>query len=204
MLDLYISTDGTKIYVYNLTDMLFPYLAVVSAYLGMAVGSSLCLGLLLVLIGYCIKLIRYNREQFEINFGPHAPKLLDQILTTFPALREQQEECSICWEQFKGDQVCRLTICYHLFHESCYQGWIKHKLICPYCYQKLDFQIIRDKAIILKLQKNNQFIQGLKNSSRLALNPVEKTAAVKLKENSISPTENSSLIIEMENRDNSQ
>jgi hypothetical protein len=45
----------------------------------------------------------------------------------------EQPSCTICLEMFDPtEEVARLN-CYHVFHDECVQGWLKHNKTCPLC-----------------------------------------------------------------------
>lgn len=41
--------------------------------------------------------------------------------------------CSICQEEFKANQVCKITRCGHVFDEKCITEWLQRQGICPDC-----------------------------------------------------------------------
>ena len=42
-------------------------------------------------------------------------------------------ECSICLENYKKDDMIIILSCDHNFHESCLKGWSKNNNSCPHC-----------------------------------------------------------------------
>ncbi|EAR86753.2 zinc finger, C3HC4 type (RING finger) protein (macronuclear) [Tetrahymena thermophila SB210] len=45
--------------------------------------------------------------------------------------QQNQQECSICLEQYQAqDEVCKLQ-CRHIFHKNCINLWFKQKNYCP-------------------------------------------------------------------------
>ncbi|CAN0854186.1 RING-H2 finger protein ATL1 [Linum grandiflorum] len=43
-------------------------------------------------------------------------------------------ECSICLEEFKGEEECRvLTVCGHIYHRDCIDLWLADENHCPLC-----------------------------------------------------------------------
>lgn len=55
---------------------------------------------------------------------------------------EEAETCSICIDEFKGEQDLRRLPCNHRFHKNCIDEWLKISSLCPNC--KAD--IIPDRA----------------------------------------------------------
>ncbi len=51
------------------------------------------------------------------------------------------DECGICLEILKGSPCIKTEYCDHIFHEYCYQDYlkktkIKKELTCPFCNRK--------------------------------------------------------------------
>ena len=52
--------------------------------------------------------------------------------------------CPICRDDFKdGDQLRKITICSHVFHEDCLENWFKYNEACPVCSKPLNREILR-------------------------------------------------------------
>lgn len=45
----------------------------------------------------------------------------------------QQQQCSICLEQFQVGETVRTIPCFHTFHSSCIDPWLATKSECPIC-----------------------------------------------------------------------
>jgi E3 ubiquitin-protein ligase SDIR1 len=41
--------------------------------------------------------------------------------------------CSICLVQFELQEQVRLMPCFHHFHPTCIDPWLKEKALCPVC-----------------------------------------------------------------------
>ena len=41
--------------------------------------------------------------------------------------------CSICFENFKDEDQCRLLSCFHVFHMECIDDWFTRFPKCPLC-----------------------------------------------------------------------
>ena len=58
-------------------------------------------------------------------------------------IKEEDEKCVICYENFKKDESLKMTNCFHTFHCKCIKKWIKSKLNiketpdCPICRREL-------------------------------------------------------------------
>ncbi|CAN1172726.1 RING-H2 finger protein ATL39, partial [Linum perenne] len=45
-----------------------------------------------------------------------------------------EKECSICLEEFKGEEECRvLKVCEHIYHRDCIDLWLTTENHCPLC-----------------------------------------------------------------------
>ncbi|CAN1150482.1 Putative RING-H2 finger protein ATL19 [Linum perenne] len=45
-----------------------------------------------------------------------------------------EKECSICLEEFKGEEECRvLKVCEHIYHRVCIDLWLNTENHCPLC-----------------------------------------------------------------------
>lgn len=52
--------------------------------------------------------------------------------------------CPICRDDFKeGDQLRKITVCSHVFHEDCLENWFKYNEACPVCSKPLNREILR-------------------------------------------------------------
>ena len=46
-------------------------------------------------------------------------------------------ECSICLENYKKDDMIIILACNHNFHESCLKEWSKNNNSCPHCRENI-------------------------------------------------------------------
>jgi hypothetical protein len=46
-------------------------------------------------------------------------------------------ECSICLENYKKDDMIIILSCDHNFHESCLKEWSKNNNSCPHCRENI-------------------------------------------------------------------
>ena len=42
-------------------------------------------------------------------------------------------ECSICLENYKKDDMIIILSCNHIYHEECLKEWFKNNNTCPHC-----------------------------------------------------------------------
>lgn len=46
----------------------------------------------------------------------------------------QNEECFICYDSFKSEEIVRILPCKHIFHRCCIDKYLKtQSILCPYC-----------------------------------------------------------------------
>ena len=45
--------------------------------------------------------------------------------------------CSICLMDYSLGDVCRRLPCFHAFHSSCVESWLKMNKICPVCREPI-------------------------------------------------------------------
>jgi hypothetical protein len=48
-------------------------------------------------------------------------------------IRKKCESCSICFENFKENEIVNITKCIHIYHENCINEWLKRNKTCPLC-----------------------------------------------------------------------
>ena len=76
------------------------------------------------------------------NTGP--PPLQKDKIAEIPKVPITQEhtdiklQCSVCWEDFKLDEIVRKLTCSHLYHESCIIPWLELHGTCPICRKSLN------------------------------------------------------------------
>lgn len=55
-------------------------------------------------------------------------------LDTFRCTANLNENCSICYDEFKRDEIITLLDCNHIFHRECIKNWLVYeKTTCPAC-----------------------------------------------------------------------
>lgn len=57
-------------------------------------------------------------------------------------------ECAVCLMEFEENELCRMTLCLHVFHSECLLSWIKKNENCPVCRY-----IFNRKALIEYMQE---------------------------------------------------
>lgn len=61
---------------------------------------------------------------FAISFPPA------KIIFLFT---DQKAQCSVCWEDFKLDEMVNQLQCEHIFHNECITPWLELHATCPVC-----------------------------------------------------------------------
>lgn len=70
----------------------------------------------------------------EINRLPRRTIEANDDLLSRPGVGgQQQQQCSICLEQFQVGETVRTIPCFHTFHSSCVDPWLATKSECPIC-----------------------------------------------------------------------
>ncbi|CAF0845016.1 unnamed protein product [Adineta ricciae] len=46
---------------------------------------------------------------------------------------DEENKCSVCWDDFEQSQTLRRLRCFHLYHKECIDKWLKDKNQCPIC-----------------------------------------------------------------------
>ena len=100
------------------------------------------------------ELIRQIRERLQYQEEENAQlnneenhilnELVDvQFKNVSENVKEGNEKCVICYENFLKDENIKMTTCFHLFHFNCIKKWVqsKNRSIeppdCPICRRKL-------------------------------------------------------------------
>lgn len=101
-------------------------------------------------------------EQLDENGEPvPSPEEVRQIINSIPSFKYEEkaqmspssregskkpsdtasekcrESCAICLDDMKTGQMVKALRCSHKFHEKCINNWLKQKLLCPLCKEKI-------------------------------------------------------------------
>ena len=64
--------------------------------------------------------------------------LMNSQFSIVPQLLEKYDECPICYEKFKVDNLIRLLPnCKHIFHRNCIDQWLEIRGMCPFCKESV-------------------------------------------------------------------
>uniref|UniRef100_A0A6M2DSL5 RING-type E3 ubiquitin transferase n=1 Tax=Xenopsylla cheopis TaxID=163159 RepID=A0A6M2DSL5_XENCH len=93
----------------------------------------------------------WGREGFDLivtqllnqieSIGP--PPLESEQISSLPTVKITAEQtsiklqCSVCWEDFKEDEMVRQLPCSHVYHDQCIFPWLQLHATCPICRKSL-------------------------------------------------------------------
>lgn len=92
-------------------------------------------------------------NQMETS-GP--PPLSTQRISEIPNVKITAEEvdrkmqCSICWDDFKMDEMVRKLPCSHLYHEACIVPWLNLHSTCPICRKSLAEEDANEDYVVME------------------------------------------------------
>ncbi|XP_017477719.1 PREDICTED: E3 ubiquitin-protein ligase RNF126-B [Rhagoletis zephyria] len=79
-------------------------------------------------------------NQMETSGPPPLPKdKIDEIPKVHVTSEdvERKTQCSVCWEDFRMDEIVRRLPCTHIYHENCIVPWLDLHGTCPICRKSL-------------------------------------------------------------------
>ncbi|XP_071785382.1 E3 ubiquitin-protein ligase AMFR-like [Asterias amurensis] len=84
----------------------------------------------------------YSEIQRRIKRHRNFRQVVSNMEANFPLatdeeLRENNDDCAICWEEMKN---ARKLPCNHLFHNNCLRSWLEHETSCPTCRHTLNIR----------------------------------------------------------------
>lgn len=54
--------------------------------------------------------------------------------------RNNKDSCAICLDDLQTGQMVKALACSHKFHSKCINFWLKRKLKCPLCKERINLQ----------------------------------------------------------------
>ncbi|XP_061393956.1 E3 ubiquitin-protein ligase Iruka [Musca vetustissima] len=80
---------------------------------------------------------------------PLAKDKIDEIpkVEITPEEIERKLQCSVCWEDFKIQEMVRKLPCSHVYHEECIVPWLKLHGTCPICRKSLNGEEEEDNDV---------------------------------------------------------
>uniref|UniRef100_A0A8B9D949 Ring finger protein 150 n=1 Tax=Anser cygnoides TaxID=8845 RepID=A0A8B9D949_ANSCY len=126
------------------------------------------------LVFYYIQRFRYAnaRDRNQRRLGDAAKKAISklQVRTIRKGDKETEpdfDNCAVCIEGYKPNDVVRILPCRHLFHKSCVDPWLLDHRTCPMC----KMNILKALGIpVSTLQRS--WLGQMGNASHLVASPV--------------------------------
>ena len=71
----------------------------------------------------------YSKLDNDVRNNPLTVEQINRLPTErFQGARntnDEENKCSVCWDEFEKNQVLRRLLCFHLFHKDCIDKWLK-------------------------------------------------------------------------------
>uniref|UniRef100_A0A8C0FXW1 Ring finger protein 150 n=1 Tax=Bubo bubo TaxID=30461 RepID=A0A8C0FXW1_BUBBB len=144
------------------------------------------------LVFYYIQRFRYAnaRDRNQRRLGDAAKKAISklQVRTIRKGDKETEpdfDNCAVCIEGYKPNDVVRILPCRHLFHKSCVDPWLLDHRTCPMCkmniLKALGIPVSTLQSSRLGQKGNTSYLGislALLNESSVALDPPVRTVGV--------------------------
>lgn len=85
-----------------------------------------------------------SNNNFEQNDDNVLSDLIDiSFKNVSKGVKEGNEKCVICFENFKENEQVKMTSCFHIFHFKCIKKWVENREElteapnCPICRKNL-------------------------------------------------------------------
>ena len=66
------------------------------------------------------------------------------------SLKLENNSCAVCLCDMKDDEICRKTLCNHVFHKDCIDPWMNKHKNCPLCRHNLEKDDFLEHEKLLK------------------------------------------------------
>tara|TARA_B110000259_G_scaffold187103_1_gene240182 strand:+ start:1266 stop:1721 length:456 start_codon:yes stop_codon:yes gene_type:complete len=77
----------------------------------------------------CYNKFKYDRMDDEIV----TPINIENLNTLIVCNELPENNCSICLDEFKNEDILKKLNCSHIFHKDCLVPWINNNKSCPLC-----------------------------------------------------------------------
>ncbi|EAS02813.1 C3HC4 type (RING finger) zinc finger protein (macronuclear) [Tetrahymena thermophila SB210] len=108
------------------------------------------ISLVLLILVFCVtrsilrhyqqkKIAQFQKEQKTIQIDTKIPnQKYSEIVSKYPNIREVTE-CVVCLDEFSDQSEVRLTPCFHIFHNDCFNSFAHRgkSFCCPVCRRSL-------------------------------------------------------------------
>ena len=123
--NLYIDNNTNYTNYTNIDDIYFNYLSPLPLFI-----LSVCSVYGLCYLFHKIKSLSKNNNSLRENIN------IDSLNTLVVCEELPENNCSICLEEFKNQDILKKLNCNHIFHKDCLEPWINNNnLNCPLCRQ---------------------------------------------------------------------
>ncbi|XP_065151308.2 RING finger protein 150a [Paramisgurnus dabryanus] len=140
------------------------------------------------LVFYYIQRFRYAnaRDRNQRRLGDAAKKAISklQVRTIRKGDKETESDfdnCAVCIEDYKPNDVVRTLPCRHVFHKNCVDPWLQDHRTCPMC----KMNILKALGIQLDTDCYDDIPQDYESFGGPPTNPVTGASEVTVGENSV-------------------
>jgi hypothetical protein len=75
-----------------------------------------------------------EKKQSSLN----KPAADDHVSDTESQKANNKDSCAICFDDLQTGQMVKALACSHKFHSKCINIWLKQKLKCPLCKERIN------------------------------------------------------------------
>lgn len=94
----------------------------------------------------------YGEEEPQVDEDGQplqSPEEIKNIINSIPSFKYEEKKqskedatgkdsCAICMEDLQTGQMVKALTCSHKFHSTCINIWLKQKLKCPLCKERIN------------------------------------------------------------------
>ncbi|CAD8146834.1 unnamed protein product [Paramecium pentaurelia] len=125
-------------------------------------------GIILLALLIISSIYIHLRRQFKV-IAADVPALKREILNEYMPIKKaipeiMNEECCVCLNAYKKDELVRESICHHIFHDQCLSEWTKKNTSCPVCRQEFSENEMKRILLTQKQTEGSPFNKKIKKS----------------------------------------
>ncbi|CAF1193345.1 unnamed protein product [Rotaria sordida] len=86
-------------------------------------------------------------------------RLPTETFRRLPNTSAEENQCSICWDDFELNQTLRRLPCVHRYHQTCIDNWLKTSNLCPLIKVIAlleDYLFIQEKNFVFSLETDDE------------------------------------------------